>query len=121
MNNLQRMITEKLESGKSYRRIGEECKIDHVSVSRYHQGLSTPNGKNLAILEKYFNTKMENLVESGPVTASSSRLDDDYIGKDRRHALELRLIIAELEGLSPTAQLEWLLRIRKEKEAEPQE
>ena len=76
MTKLQQLITNSMESGKSYRRIGEECNINHVSIARYHKGESTPNGKNLAILEKYYRMPLEDLVE--PVKRSR----DDADGAD---------------------------------------
>lgn len=66
MDYLKDLIREKLEANKSYRRIGEECGINHVSIARYHNGEATPTGKNLALLAKYFHVKMEDLVEPRP-------------------------------------------------------
>ena len=116
MNNIQRLINEKMESGKSYRRIGEECKISHVSIARYHQGESTPNGKNLAILGKYFNAKIEDLVE--PVTLPGHAAQDvkEYGDEDSRLAPLKRLILTELDPLTESEQAEVLRTILEMKE-----
>jgi transcriptional regulator with XRE-family HTH domain len=54
LNLLQELITEKMSEGKSFRDIEHETGVSHVSIGKYHKG-STPDGKNLAILAKYFN------------------------------------------------------------------
>lgn len=65
MNLLQHLISEEMANGKSYRKIGEKCSppINHVSISQYHRGEVAPDGKNLAVLSKYFNVNFEDLLD----------------------------------------------------------
>jgi len=114
MNRLQELLTGKLAEGKSFNRMAHEIGINHVSLIQYHKEGVQPNGVNLAILARYFGVKFEDLVDS--VTPPSGQ--DKQQSKERRQALELRALYDELGDLSPTEQLEWLLRIRKEKAAQ---
>lgn len=50
---LQKLITERMAEGKSYRDIEHECGVNNVSIAQYHKG-AVPRGKNLAMLAKYF-------------------------------------------------------------------
>lgn len=63
MNRLQLLITEKMAEGKSYRDIEHDTGVSHVSLSKYHKG-STPDGKNLAVLSKYFRVDFHELLEA---------------------------------------------------------
>jgi len=109
MNWLQKLIHEKLQEGKSFRQLGKECGINHVSLSQYYKGLE-PDGKNLAILGKYFRVNFYDLLELGDNS-------NKQIPSTNSESVEIRLIAEELKDLSPTEQAEWLWRIRKEKEA----
>jgi len=104
VNRLQELIGGKLAEGKSYRRIGEECGIDHVSVSNYHRKGKIPqHGKNLALLAKYFRTPIDELLEevkpSGPPHYPASP--------------EHMLLEQEVADLSETEQLEVIVILRK--------
>ena len=112
MNKLQKLITDKLVSGKSYRRIEEECGVNHVSLSQYHKGL-IPEGKNLAILGRYFGVEYWRLVEAVDTEASSAERPT-YAGENRRTKVILRLLVETLLPLSEEEQLAWLLKIRTE-------
>lgn len=118
MTKLQNLITAELSKGKSYREIAEKSGINHVSLTQYHRDEVQPGGKNLAILAKYFGVDFWELIEDDNRDSTNrAGSSDDHEGEDRRSAVELRLLIDELKDLSPTEQLEWLLKIRKEKEA----
>lgn len=110
---IQKLINDKMLEGKSRTRIAEEAGVSKTAIHNYYHNSAAPEGKSLVLLAKYFNVPMEDLLD----IVKQSADQDEYIQRDRRHAIELRLIVDELEGLSPTEQLEWLLRIRKEKEA----
>lgn len=118
MNKLQVLITSKLAEGKSYRRIADEAGLNHVSISKYHSDKVTPDGKSLAKLAKYFNVDFWDLLEDVNEAGAVSAPAEIEAPIERRLPPEMRLIVDELKELSPTEQLEWLLRIRKEKEAQ---
>ena len=113
MNRLQTLITAKFNEGKSYNRLESEIGVNHVSLSQYHKKGVAPSGKNLALLAKYFRVDFWDLLEEVN-EPSAQNSDQNY---ERRHSAELRLLFDELVDLSPTEQLELLLKIRREKEA----
>jgi phage repressor protein C with HTH and peptisase S24 domain len=55
------MIGLKLAEGKTYRQIGSECGINHVSIGQYHKGI-TPDAKNLALLAKYLRVEFSDIL-----------------------------------------------------------
>jgi transcriptional regulator with XRE-family HTH domain len=76
MTLLQQLLEEKLAEGKSYRRISEKCHVNYVSLSKYHQGKATPEGKNLALLAKFFNVDYWLLLEDAQEHAMNRRQSD---------------------------------------------
>lgn len=62
MNRLQQCIGGKLAAGKSFRDMEHESGVSHVSISKYHKG-GTPDGKNLAMLGKYFHVDYFTLLD----------------------------------------------------------
>lgn len=74
------LITEKLAENKSYRRIAEECGLNHVPLGRYHRNEVEPDGKTLAVLGKYFNVDfwelMENVRDSFRLTTTKTKIQE---------------------------------------------
>lgn len=63
MNMLQRLITAKLEEGKTLRGIARESGVSHVSIGKYHEG-SKPNARSMAMLAKYFGVDYDSMRKS---------------------------------------------------------
>lgn len=60
---LQKLIGDKVEGGKSLRRIAEESGVEYTSISNYYHRNVEPRGKNLALLARYFNIHFAELMD----------------------------------------------------------
>lgn len=100
MRKLQKLISDKLDEGKSLRQIAHESGVEYTSVSNYYHRNVEPRGKNLGLLATYFRVPFADLL-------------DDYILEDDRISNAKRLMLDELRSASDDAILEALLVLRK--------
>lgn len=104
MNQLQKLLSEQLRSGKSLRDISKETGISHSNLSRYHRGENEPDSINLTRLAQYFGLEFYELLEP----ADSKKPSFDF-----GPSLEDQLAFQEWKSLSPDEKLQAVQLLRK--------
>lgn len=104
MNRLQKLLTDKLKTGKTLRDIARETEVSHSSLSRYHQKGSEPDSVNLVRLAAYFGVEFHELLE--PYDPKKPTFD---LGP----TLEDQLAYQEWQTLSPDQKLQAVQMLRK--------
>jgi len=107
VNVLQKLLIDKLRTGKSLREISRESGVGHSNLSRYHKTGTEPDSVNLSKLASYFGVEFYELLE--PINSKKQQFN---LGP----TLEDQLAYQEWQTLSPDQKLQAVQMLRKLKE-----